>query len=64
MEYTRATHKEYFEYLDRLRNSGVVNMFGAGEYLRDAFGVDKPTSHAILNAWMETFGKDGANEED
>ena len=31
-------NNEYYEYLDALRESGVVNMFGAGTYLQDEFG--------------------------
>jgi len=48
-------HAEYFEYLDALRESGVTNMFGAGAYLEDQFGLSRYEARDILIAWMETF---------
>jgi len=44
-----------FHYLDELRESGETNMYGAGPYLREAFGVSRAESHRVLAAWMETF---------
>ena len=49
--------EEMFQYLDDLRESGVVNMFGATPYLQDEFGLDKREAHVILAEWMETFGE-------
>jgi hypothetical protein len=49
--------KEYFEYLDALRESGVTNMFGAGPYLQEAFGLDRYEARDILMKWMQTFGE-------
>ena len=46
-----------FQYLDDLRESGVVNMFGAAPYLQDEFGLNKYEARAILCEWMETFNK-------
>jgi len=46
-----------FEYLDDLRESGVVNMFGAGPYLQEQFGLDRHTAKRYVLAWMETFGQ-------
>jgi len=48
---------EHLEYLDALRESGDVNMFGARPYLADEFGLDKADSSAILKYWMESFGE-------
>ena len=55
--------EEYFEYLDELRESGVVNMYGAGPYLTDEFNI--PPNHAIkvLRRWMDTFSERHANED-
>lgn len=50
---------EHFVYLDELRSSGATNMFGAGSWLRDAFGMDRAEASAVLQAWMKTF--DGAS---
>jgi hypothetical protein len=33
-----------FEYLDELRESGTVNMFGAGQYLQFEFDLTKHSS--------------------
>lgn len=47
--------EEHLEYLNDLRESGVTNMFGAGEYLQLAFGLDKRKAKEILIYWMKTF---------
>ena len=49
--------EEYFEYLDALRESGVTNMFGAGAYLENHFGLDRYEARDILFEWMDSFGK-------
>lgn len=46
----------HLEYLDKLRDSGRINMFGAAPHLSFFFGVSKPESREILSYWMETFG--------
>ena len=48
---------EHLRFLDSLRESGATNMFGAGPYLVEAFGVDPKTSRTILGYWMRTFGR-------
>ena len=50
-------HAEYFEYLDALRESGVTNMFGAGAYLEDHFGLSRYEAKDILLEWIQSFGK-------
>lgn len=50
-------HAEYFEYLDALRESGVTNMFGAGAYLEDHFGLSRYEAKDILLEWINSFGK-------
>lgn len=45
----------YFEYLDRLRNSGATNMFGAGVYLSTAFDIPRGDSNVVLSAWMKSY---------
>jgi hypothetical protein len=46
---------EYFAFLDALRESGVTNMFGAGEYLEEAFDMDRKEARKVLQAWMDQF---------
>ena len=49
--------EEYFDYLDGIRDSGIVNMFGAGPYLQDAFGLSRYEARDILLEWMNTFAE-------
>jgi hypothetical protein len=49
--------KEYYEFLDELRESGETNMFGAGPYLREEFGLGKREAREIVSSWMETFAE-------
>lgn len=48
---------EHLEYLDKLRASGKTNMFGAGPFIRRAYGVSDSESHEILGYWMKTFSE-------
>ena len=48
-------NNEYYGYLNALRESGVVNMFGAGAYLQDEIGLSKSEARTILIAWMEQY---------
>ena len=47
--------KEYFEFLETLRNSGITNMFGAVPYLQQEFGLDRYKARDVLLAWMESY---------
>jgi hypothetical protein len=47
----------YFEYLDDLRESGVVNMFGAGLYLQRDWDLSRLEAREVLKQWMETFAE-------
>jgi len=49
---------EHLEFLDDLRESGVTNMFGAGEYVTDEFGLDRRDASAVVQYWMKSFGKE------
>lgn len=44
-----------FKFLDNLRESGAINMFGAGPYVQDAFGLDRREARDLVLEWMETF---------
>ena len=48
-------YQEEFEYLDRLRESGETNMWGAGTYLHSEFGMGSEAAREILGFWMDTF---------
>ena len=44
--------REEFLYLNRLRESGDTNMFGAAPYLQDEFDLDRREARKILTEWM------------
>lgn len=57
-ERPKFVEDEHLEYLDDLRDSGVVNIFGAAPYLREMYPeLSKAESHQTLGYWMKTFGE-------
>jgi len=48
---------EHLVYLDDLRSSGAINMFGVDLWLRDAFGLDRIRAKEIVVYWMKTFSE-------
>lgn len=42
-------------YLNTLRKSGTVNMFGAAPYISETFGVNKEEARQYLKNWMDSF---------
>ena len=48
---------EHLQYLDELRASGDTNMYGAGPYLAQEFGITQSESHEILGYWMKSFSE-------
>lgn len=44
---------EAYTFLDNLRESGVTNMFGAGQYVEEAFSIGKTEARKFLSGWME-----------
>jgi hypothetical protein len=54
---TAQQKKEYFDYLDRLRDSGATNMFGAGAYLKIMFDLNSGEANEVLKKWMESKGQ-------
>jgi len=49
-----ALKREIFEYLDELRDSGEVNMFGAAPYVASEFFLSKQDARQVLLEWMES----------
>ena len=50
--------EEHLVYLDRLRESGVTNMFGAAPFILDQFPeLTEKEAKQVLTYWMETFGE-------
>lgn len=49
---------EHLDYLDALRESGGVNMFGARPYLMGEFpDLTRKEANAVMSYWMQTFGE-------
>ena len=44
-----------FNFLNDLRDSGKVNMFGARPYIIKTFGTGEKKSNEILILWMKNF---------
>ena len=57
------TTNKYWIYLENLRKSGVVNMYGAAPYLQKAFDLDSKEATAILADWMKNYNSDDYKEE-
>ena len=48
----------HLTYLDDLRESGVTNMYGAGQYLFATFSeLERGEEATVLGYWMESFGE-------
>lgn len=59
-------NQKYFEYLEQLRDSGEINMFGAVPYLRETFPelrYDQNKAREVFLAWIKSFeeGEGGAS---
>ena len=50
-----GAEQAHLEFLDGLRESGIVNMFGAPPYLADEFNLSDKAARAITAYWMKTF---------
>lgn len=48
---------EQLDYLDRLRNSGRTNMYGAVPYLQVEFALTRSDAGPVLQEWMDTFSE-------
>ena len=51
----KTTVNKYWIFLENLRRSGVVNMFGAAPYLEAAYGLDKKEAKRVLLDWMNNY---------
>ena len=53
-------NKIYFDYLEKLRQSGETNMFGAALYLQRVFSELRraEAANTVLLAWFRSFEED------
>ena len=54
-EIKEEAKQEMFKFLNSLRKSGVIDMFGAGSYLREQFDLSKKEARFIMLEWMQNF---------
>lgn len=52
------TTNEYWLFLEELRRSGAINMYGARPYLMEVFGLDKSEATKILADWMRNYNSE------
>lgn len=58
MEKPGFVKEAHLVYLDKLRQSGVTNMFGAASYVRAKFSeLSSWQARDVLVYWMETFSE-------
>ena len=62
-EAAEKVHPKYDRFLTALRDSGEVNMFGAGVYLQHEFDLSKRDARDILAQWMKSFGETYMEED-
>ena len=55
--------REEFTYLNRIRESGEVNMFGAAPYLEMEFDLDRREAKQVLVAWMQWVNENPSNRD-
>ena len=56
-----AYKMEQFIYLNKLRESGETNMFGASPYLACAFSLPRREASKVLIEWMEWVNSNSSN---
>jgi len=52
---TNEFKEEVFAYLDMVRESGAINMFGSAPYGQHQFGLNRHDARDLVLEWMETF---------
>lgn len=52
-----VSQEDISSFLDAVRESGKINMFGAVPYVEDSFDLSKKDARAATVYWMENFGK-------
>jgi len=55
IEWTEELKEQVFRFLDVIRESGSMNMFGSGPVVQEAFDVDRHQAKELVLEWMETF---------
>jgi len=45
-------NKDHKQFLDNVRDSGLINMYGAAPSLIKEFGMSKSEARSVLQKWM------------
>lgn len=53
----KPTQDEVNVFLDAVRESGAINMFGASPYVQHRFEVSQQEAKQYLLTWMNTFAE-------
>lgn len=48
---------KYYQMLERIRQSGITNMFGASPYLAAICGIDEKLAQDVLVNWMKNYNE-------
>jgi len=59
---TKIMRKE-FRYLNRLRESGATNMYGAAPYLEMEYDMTRGEAKQVLMDWMQWVEQEPSNRE-
>ena len=62
MARTKIMRKE-FRYLNRLRESGATNMYGAAPYLEMEYDMTRSEARQVLLDWMQWVEEDPSNRD-
>lgn len=54
---------KYYDYLNELRDSGEINMWGASPYLQEEFDLTRQEAKSIFLAWIRSFNSTSGEKE-
>ncbi len=60
MEQTNTIKPEwnnYYQTLENIRKSGIINMFSAAPYLAACEGIDENLARQVLSNWMQNYNQ-------
>lgn len=52
---TNESKNEIFDFLDSVRESGTINMFGTAPLVQEEFELSRREARDILIEWMESY---------
>jgi len=47
--------EDMFDFLDAVRESGAINMFGSGQLIQEQYGLSRHEARDIVVEWMKTY---------